>query len=179
MKLDEIAARISAHLKRFEKDPKINVTVGGSSGVRTYYNTSAARCGSRVGVCYVSYQGWTNLKKADAEAYLAWLDAGNVGRHYEALLERDGDPLSLKGRVAPYAPPTDVKLDMPSNTIDEDACEAEDVAAKRTLLHEAARGLRKLAAKYPEMPADGECGEVSRGYYEHLAHRLDVWAAKS
>ena len=43
MKLDEIAARISAHLKRFEKDPKINVTVGGSSGVRTYYNTSAAR----------------------------------------------------------------------------------------------------------------------------------------
>ena len=32
---------------------------------------------------YVSYQGEASLKKAEAEAYLAWLDAGNVGRHYE------------------------------------------------------------------------------------------------
>jgi predicted HAD superfamily Cof-like phosphohydrolase len=52
----------------------------------------------------------------------------------------------------------------------------DDIAAKRTLLHKAALGLRKLAAKYPEPPPVDECGEQSRVYYQHLAHQLDIWA---
>ena len=54
MKLAEIADRISAHLSRFESDPKINIVGEGRL-------------------------------KSDALAYLAWLDDGNVGKHYRAL----------------------------------------------------------------------------------------------
>jgi hypothetical protein len=31
---------------------------------------------------YISHQGECFLKRAEAEKYLAWLDAGNVGKHY-------------------------------------------------------------------------------------------------
>lgn len=78
MKLDEIASRILAHLKRFEADKKINASKYGVP----YYMVNAYRAGTRVGVAYVAYQYHSKLKKADAEAYLAWLDAGNVGTHY-------------------------------------------------------------------------------------------------
>jgi hypothetical protein len=83
MKLDEIASRINAHLKRFEADPKINVARGGN--LRPYYYAGAHRRGRFVGVRYVSFQGVRSISKADAERYLAWLDAGNEGRHHEAL----------------------------------------------------------------------------------------------
>ncbi len=82
-RLDDIATKISAHLKRFESDPKINAV--SKWGTRSYYCAGAWRAGSRVGVRYVSYQGESNLRTADAEKYLAWLDAGNEGRHWEAL----------------------------------------------------------------------------------------------
>ena len=87
----EIAERISAHLKRFEADPAINVETSRGpntppgKGLRAFFNARARVAGARVGVTYISYQNSTNLKKVEAEKYLAWLDAGNVGRHYEAL----------------------------------------------------------------------------------------------
>lgn len=46
MKLQEIAARIDAHLKRFEKDPTINHRER-KYGVTPYWNTRAGVAGSR------------------------------------------------------------------------------------------------------------------------------------
>ena len=84
-KLAEIAAKLAAHLKRIEGDPTLNPPRGGScGGTRSYWNAHSWAAGSRVGVRYVSYQGETFLTKGRAVAYLAWLDAGNVGTHYEA-----------------------------------------------------------------------------------------------
>ena len=83
MTLQEIARRINAHLKRFEADAAINIVTPGS--IRRFYNVGAGRSGNRVWVTYVSFQGGAGLKKADAMRYLAWLDAGNVGCHYEGL----------------------------------------------------------------------------------------------
>ncbi len=85
-KLAEIAARISVHLNRFECDPVINVRRNGEDrGTTIYYLARARMAGSRVMVIYVNYQGWIGLSKDEALAYLAWLDAGNAGKHYEAL----------------------------------------------------------------------------------------------
>ena len=84
IKLAEIAARINAHLKRFASDPQINAPLNGKRGGLTpYYYPGAHVAGSRVAVWYVTYQSHAKLKKADALKYLAWLDAGNVGSHYE------------------------------------------------------------------------------------------------
>lgn len=81
-KLGEIAERIAAHLRRFEADPVINPTREGRR-IRAYYSPSALVRGSRVGIAYVSFQPETCLTKSAALGYLAWLDAGNVGRHWE------------------------------------------------------------------------------------------------
>lgn len=81
--LAEIAARIDEHLKRIERDPKLNPWDNGKvHGTRPFFHSGAFARGSRVGVMYVSYQGTTHMKKVDALKYLAWLDAGNVGKHW-------------------------------------------------------------------------------------------------
>jgi hypothetical protein len=80
--LTEIAARIRAHLKRFEADPAIN-KLDPHYRTRTYYCVNAYRGGRYVSVSYVNYQGATALERERAERYLAWLDAGNVGTHWE------------------------------------------------------------------------------------------------
>jgi len=79
----DLAKRIDAHLKRFEQSPKINAVR--KEGTRSYYNAYAIGDRHRVFVKYVHYQGGSHLSIEDATKYLAWLDAGNVGRHYEAL----------------------------------------------------------------------------------------------
>lgn len=85
MKLKEIAAKIGAHLKRFEADPKINRR-DATYGTTPYYNAGAFYSrGAFISVRYVSYQHTSHLRKNDALAYLEWLDAGNVGRHHQAL----------------------------------------------------------------------------------------------
>lgn len=92
MKLDEIAAKIAAHLKRWEKDPEINKRK--ESGLTPYYHPWAMRAGSKVGITYVSFQGQSYLSKAEAAAYLAWIEAGNVGTHYErerAVVKEQGE----------------------------------------------------------------------------------------
>lgn len=84
VKFQEIAARINVHLKRFESDPAINQGEGG----QPYFNASAGYFGGRyMYVIYVSYQGRSTLSRADALAYLAWLDAGNVGKHFKQQRE--------------------------------------------------------------------------------------------
>lgn len=82
MKLEELAKRIRAHLLRFEADKTINVAR--DSGLRPYYHPYASRAGSYVRVTYVTFQGGTTLTKDEAQAYLDWLDAGNVGTHWRA-----------------------------------------------------------------------------------------------
>jgi hypothetical protein len=93
MKLIEIADRISAHLARFEADPIINAPapsrMGSSEGLKKYWHSRARQAGAYVGIVYIAYQGASNISKAEALRYLAWLDAGNVGRHYEALRAKE------------------------------------------------------------------------------------------
>ena len=83
MKLKEIAARIDAHLKRFEADPAINkIIVHWEMRLSTYFLAGCAANGGWISICYVSYQGSTCIRGKEALAYLAWLDAGNIGQHY-------------------------------------------------------------------------------------------------
>lgn len=82
--LQEIASRISAHLRRFESSPETNPT-DRVYKTRPFY-CSGAYCpprGRRIRVTYVSYQGASQLTREEAERYLAWLDAGNVGKHHK------------------------------------------------------------------------------------------------
>ena len=83
--MGEIAARIGAYLQRFERDPKINVRDAKYDTTPYYVARAGYNGGARIWVCYVTYQGRSTLTRDEAERYLAWLDAGNVGRHYEAL----------------------------------------------------------------------------------------------
>ena len=97
----EIAAglgqKIDAHLKRIEKDPVLNPGrrldkdqkewVPDDRGVRSFYGARAKGDRHRVWIIYVTYQSGSYMSIEDAETYLAWLDAGNVGRHFEALRE--------------------------------------------------------------------------------------------
>lgn len=79
--LKEIAESIAKYLRRFERDPKINVKKHGLPG--PYYWANAFVSGRYVSVMYISFQGPNQLTREEAEAYLAWLDAGNVGTHFD------------------------------------------------------------------------------------------------
>jgi hypothetical protein len=92
----DIADKIHAHLERFESTEEINyprkfvdgqgwVKTSPNSGSRPYYMAFATGVRHRVCIRYISYQGSWLLDIPDAERYLAWLDAGNEGRHIEAL----------------------------------------------------------------------------------------------
>lgn len=91
VKLAEIAERITAHLKRFEADPVINAGRIFRDGEWTpsptargpFWQARSWPAGRFVSVCYVNYQGHSNLTRREAEEYLAWLDAGNVGKHHK------------------------------------------------------------------------------------------------
>lgn len=87
--LAEVAARIEAHLRRFEFDLTINKRVRGMSDLRLYLHTKVWAYKGRVGVVYVGHQGPSTLTAAEAEQYLQWLDAGGVGTHY-ALRDASG-----------------------------------------------------------------------------------------
>jgi hypothetical protein len=83
----EIGARIDVHLKRFEEDPKINRIDHSAEDRRLppFYRAGAAGIRHRVFVRYVSFQGITYLSVEDAARYLAWLDAGHVGKHWKVI----------------------------------------------------------------------------------------------
>jgi hypothetical protein len=84
----EIAERISEHLKRFEADPVINAYREGTT-LSPYYNARAYHAGRWVRVTYISFQGSISLSKQEALDYLEWLDAGNVGRHFDQQREKE------------------------------------------------------------------------------------------
>jgi hypothetical protein len=88
LKLAEIAERIREHLKRFEADPKINKTIE-RQGMKLppWYYTGASYSGNRVYVWYVIFQGNCSLTKSQAIRYLAALDNGFVGQHFQLEAE--------------------------------------------------------------------------------------------
>ena len=101
MRKADIAAalgqKIDAQLKRIEKDPLLNLGrrldkdrkewVPDEMGVRSFYGARAKGDRHRIWIIYVTYQHGSYISIEDAEKYLAWLDAGHVGRHFEALRE--------------------------------------------------------------------------------------------
>jgi len=84
MKGKEIAERINVYLERFEKDPVINEAILKRGGMRfpPYYSAYAVFNGKTVEVTYLSYQGSSNLTKAEAKQYLIALDNGFIGTHF-------------------------------------------------------------------------------------------------
>ena len=50
------------------------------------YKAYAWRAGNRVKVRYKSFWNPSSLTRVEAEAYLAWLDAGNNGTHFDLML---------------------------------------------------------------------------------------------
>lgn len=90
--LEKLAARIGEHLEAFEADPEINKLVSAEGTRKRFYSAGAINRGRFVYVTYITYQGSTALSKKEAEAYLAWLDAGNVGRHFEQQRQAKGQP---------------------------------------------------------------------------------------
>ena len=87
-KLAEIAERIAAHLRRFADDATINATryyddprvTSNRSMVLVYYYEPRHKPGAGR---YFDAKPSARMKKAQALGYLAWLDAGGVGRHWE------------------------------------------------------------------------------------------------
>lgn len=82
----ELAAKIYAHLKRFAADPELSHYTRDGKKYTRFWSVSAYGT-TRVNVFYISYQRVSVLTKAEAIKYLEWLDAGNVGHHYQALRE--------------------------------------------------------------------------------------------
>jgi hypothetical protein len=82
--LKELAARINSHLERYEADASSNV-IDPKYKTQRFYHAYAGVSGRYVRVTYISYQGSTHITKDEAMRYLEKLDAGFVGRHFEAL----------------------------------------------------------------------------------------------
>ena len=90
-----LAQKINTHLQRIEHDKTLNpgkrfdkdekTWVPDEKGARSFYGAHSMGDRHRVWIIYVTYQGGSYLPIEDAETYLAWLDAGNVGRHFAAL----------------------------------------------------------------------------------------------
>lgn len=90
--MKELAKRINAHLKAHEADDDWNKyeyvdRKGRLSRLSKLYSANATAAGRWVYVVYVSYQGRSHLSRDEAERYLAWLDEGNRGQHFQALRE--------------------------------------------------------------------------------------------
>lgn len=88
--LDECAERITAYLKRFEADVGVNVAQKtGKLTLKPYSIPSAQRHGTRLRIRYADPLGQgTPLTVNEARDYLDWLDAGNVGKHWESQAEK-------------------------------------------------------------------------------------------
>jgi hypothetical protein len=89
-KLSDIATSIGAHLRQFSQTPSIaeKSWIDGNGKERKltlFWSPRCFRAGSRVKIRYVNYQYESSMTKAEALQYLEWLNAGNVGRHYDCL----------------------------------------------------------------------------------------------
>lgn len=85
-RINELAEKIDVHLKRFERDPEINAPHP-KYKTSSYYRAYASGYRGKVTVCYISFQGQSRLTLEEAEAYLVWLNAGNVGQHHKQQRE--------------------------------------------------------------------------------------------
>lgn len=74
----ELAQRIDAHLDRIAAQEKASGTE-----IAGMYYPSATPAGRYVMITYVAYQDEQSMTREEAGAYLDWLDAGNVGTHYD------------------------------------------------------------------------------------------------
>jgi hypothetical protein len=81
MNCRQIADQIDIFLKKFEKDPMINIR-DKEYGTSDYY-TPIAFGTTKVNIRYVSYQSTWKLSKEEGLKYLKWLREGNVGTHYD------------------------------------------------------------------------------------------------
>jgi hypothetical protein len=91
-RLEEIATGIHKHLRRLEADRKTN-PIDPKYQTSRFYGAGASAVASGVSVLYIAYQGSSVLDMEVAAGYLAWLDEGNVGYHYdyERLFPRQKD----------------------------------------------------------------------------------------
>lgn len=82
-KTSEIAMEINLHLKRMEADPEQNQAQG---TLKRFYQARCYADGPWVNVQYTALHGFIHLKKVEGEKYLAWLSAGNRGKHWQVPL---------------------------------------------------------------------------------------------
>ena len=86
--LTEIAARISRHLRRLEREEQKAREEAGTAhrydreSRASFWNAGATRLGPYVAVCYVSFHGSSKLTRAEALHYLAALDRGATDQHH-------------------------------------------------------------------------------------------------
>lgn len=175
--LTEIAERITEHLRRFEADPKVNVAKRGDP--RPFVGAHAVKSGKAVRVTY-SGGGGPPLPREEAERYLAWLDEGGVGKHWQR---------PTAGR--PTVPASRLTIDhtrrvRPSFDLTEGDLAALDslpppFPSARNERVESLLGLRyrretpeSLALSLDESPPRGETRPVSFRLAKNLLSRLDA-----
>ena len=90
MTAKDCAKRINHYLVKFEHDKNINVCPHDRLHDRflPYHDAAAFAKGQYVYVRYLSFQAAWPLLLAEAEKYLAWLEAGNVGTHDQARMAK-------------------------------------------------------------------------------------------
>ena len=85
----DIAAAIKGHLQRFEADPDVNKGKPGqvppvAAGAARFQGVSATPKGvDQVRIVYHDVTNAADLTQDEAQAYLDWLDAENVGTHFD------------------------------------------------------------------------------------------------
>ena len=83
-----LATRIGVHLERMERDPMINAALDiGTSKLHPFWRAHVEARGNRIFVQYqdLPFRSESSITREKAEKYLAWLDAGNNGKHWEVL----------------------------------------------------------------------------------------------
>lgn len=76
-----VVDRIQTHLFEMEND-RYNNSASGLFRRRPLYNPSIGSYGLNFVIKYHAKQKGYRLTNTEALAYLAWLDAGNIGQHY-------------------------------------------------------------------------------------------------
>ena len=90
--LADLVDGIAGYLKMFERDPVINArpipyAAWSFPTLPPYGSTSARRTRSGVALNYSALGTTYELPREQAERYLVWLEAGNVGKHIDMPAE--------------------------------------------------------------------------------------------
>lgn len=76
MTLRELATAINGYLKKIE-----HTRTWPANGPHWHNAGCYYMGGARLRITYRSYEGATTLSRPKAQAYLDWLEAGNIGEH--------------------------------------------------------------------------------------------------